>query len=115
MLAYRDMDTFEAFLELSSSLCRSGDYGDKKKVKKHNEATKKIMILGQAMLQEPEKSREVFRQLLSYDNDMVKLLAASICLDGSLFTHDARIILTELSTSASDETIRFSAKMQLNK
>lgn len=107
------MNSFEYFIELCSYLCRKEDYKDKKKIKRHNEAIQKLNKLKTTMLSTSDKSKEVWKRLLCYNDDMVRLLSASICLDESLYNDEAKNVLLELAMSANDETIKFSAKMKL--
>ena len=104
-------DYYNLFIELSLQQCTKNDYADKLKVKLHNTVSKKIIRLKNEMKQ--FDSKEVLCMLLDYEDDRVKLNAASLCLEMNILREQAVAVLEKIIDLSKDSTICFSAKMLL--
>ncbi len=104
-------DYYNAFVQLSMQQCTKNDYEDKKKVKQHNAALKKLQHL-QFKMKEFDCT-EILNMLLFHEDDRVKMNAASLCLQIGVLTDRAEMILKNIIETSEDSTICFSAKMIL--
>lgn len=106
-------DYYDLFVELSLQQCTENDYADKLKVKKHNEASKKLENLKDEM--KHKAGEDVLRLLLNHEDDRVKVNAASFCLQSEVLIEQAVFTLEKIIDTSNDSTICFSAKMLLQK
>ena len=106
-------DYYNLFVELSLQQCTKNDYVNKLKVKKHNEAFKKLKKLQDEMKQ--NMSDDVLYLLLNHEDDRVKVNAASFCLQLEILVEQAVLTLERIIDVSDDSTICFSAKMLLQK
>ena len=106
-------DYYNLFVELSLQQCTKNDYANKLKVKKHNEASKKLKKLQDEMKQ--NISEDVLYVLLNHEDDRVKVNAASFCLQSEILIDQAVLTLKKIIDVSDDSTICFSAKMLLQK
>ncbi|MBQ7761528.1 MAG: DUF2019 domain-containing protein [Clostridia bacterium] len=106
-------DYYNLFVELSLQQCTKNDYANKLKVKKHNEASKKLNKLQNEMNQNP--SEDILYMLLNHEDDRVKVNAASFCLQMEILVKQAIFVLKRIIDISDDSTICFSAKMLLQK
>lgn len=104
-------DYYSLFVKLSLQQCVENDYANKSKVKKHNEAARKIQKLQNEMKQ--NASEETWYMLLNHEDDRVKVNAASFCLQSGILVEQAVLTLKEIVEISKDSTIRFSAQMLL--
>lgn len=104
-------DYYSLFVKLSLQQCTNDDYKDKLKVKRHNDASKKLRKLQEEMKQ--NNCIEVLSKLLYYDDYRVKVNAASLCLDMNVFVNKAINTLKTIVDKCDDSTICFSAKVLL--
>lgn len=102
---------FNQFVALSLLQCKKNDYTDKQKVATHNVATYKLQQLQSEM--EQTDCKKVLCQLLSHEDDRVKINAAAFCLHTQIFTDKASCVLNKIIESSDDPTLCFSAKMVL--
>ena len=56
---------------------------------------------------------EILENLLCHEDDRVKINAASLCLEMSVFVEKASLVLKNIIESSEDSTLCFSAKMIL--
>ena len=104
-------DYYNLFVELSLQQCTQNDYSDKKKVKAHNAASKKLREL-----QEEMKGCDIaatLEMLLSHEDERVRVNAAALCLEMKVLFEKAVLTLKNVINSSGDPTILFSAKMIL--
>ena len=104
-------DFYNLFIKLSLQQCTKNDYSDKLRVKEHNAVSKKLQQLQSEMMK--IDCTEVLSMLLSYEDDRVKINAASLCLQMNVLIDKAVLTLKNIIDSSDDETICFSAKMIL--
>lgn len=106
-------DYYNSFVDLSLQQCLKTDYVDKQKVKKHNAACYKLKKLKDEMEQHP--SEDVLYALLNHEDDRVKVNAASLCLQLQILVEQTVLTLKRIIDISDDSTIRFTAKMLLQK
>jgi len=106
-------DYYNLFVELSLQQCTKNDYTNKQKVKKHNVASKKINKLQDEMMR--DISDDTLCALLNYEDDRVKLNAVSFCLNSEVLVEQSILTLKKIIADSDDSSIRFSAKMLLQK
>ena len=106
-------DYYNLFVELSLQQCTKNDYANKLKVKKHNEASKKLKKLQDEMKQ--NLSDDVLYLLLNHEDDRVKVNAAAFCLNSEGLVARSILTLKKIIDVSDDSTICFSAKMLLQK
>lgn len=104
-------DYYSCFVELSLRQCTKNDYADKKKVRVHNEMSKKLLELQTEMSR--SDCTEVLHKLLSHEDDRVRCNAASMCLQIGVLPEKAVLVLKKIADSSTDPTVQFSAKMLL--
>lgn len=104
-------DYYSLFEELALKHCKKYDYIDKKKLRDHNKAIKKLMLLGEEMKQ--IDCTDVFIRLLVHEDERVRLGAAWFGLDIGCLTQKSIDVLREIIEKSEDSTIAFAAKMQL--
>lgn len=106
-------DYYNPFVELSLQQCTQNDYADKRKVKEHNAASKKLNKLQDEM--KGNVSEEILAALLEHGDDRVKVNAASFCLQSGILVERSVLTLKKIMDDSDDSTICFSAKMSLQK
>lgn len=84
-------DYYSLFVELSLQQCTKNDYANKLKVKKHNAASKKLNKLQDEMKE--NVSKEILYALLNYEDDRVKVNAASFCLQLGILVEQSVLTL----------------------
>lgn len=99
------------FVELSLQQCTKNDYTDKKKLKAHNAASKKLKQLEAEMRE--DNCEDILYKLLSHEDDRVKINAASLCLQMNVLVSHAECVLQSIIDSSDDSTLCFSAEMIL--
>ena len=104
-------DYFNLFIQLSKQQCLKNDYIDKQKLKKHNFASRKLKEIREEM--KKSDCSAVLENLLRYDDERVKLNAATACIEMGVFIDDATNVLLEIIEKSDDSTLSFSAKMIL--
>ena len=104
---------YNLFVQLSLQQCTKNDYANKQKVKKHNEAAKKLNKLQDEMKQNIRE--ETLCMLLNHEDDRVKINAASFCLHSKVLVEQSVLTLKKIIADSDDSTICFSAKMLLQK
>ena len=102
---------YDLFVQLSLQQCTKNDYVDKLKVKKHNEAIRKLNKLQNEITQ--NISEDMLNMLLNHEDDRVKINAASFCLHSKILVEQSVLVLKNIIANSDDETICFSAKMLL--
>ena len=106
-------DYYNSFAELSLQQCVENDYANKRKVKKHNAACKKLNELQEKMKQ--NVGEDTLYMLLNHEDDRVKINAASFCLQSQILAAQSVLTLEKIMNTSDDATIRLSAKMLLQK
>ncbi len=96
------------FIQLSLQQCTVDDYLDKSKVKINNLSLRKLEKLKNEMKKECKE--EIYSLLLNED-DRVKINAAQLCFQMNILVDKATKVLKNIIENSTDETIRFSAKM----
>ena len=104
---------YDEFIKLSLQQCTKEDYVDKSKVKKHNQALKKLSLLI-AEINENEREN-VLSNLLSHCDSRVVINAASFSLQFGVLFEEARKALEKILASECDSTIIFSAEILLKR
>ena len=106
-------DYYNLFVQLSLQLCFENDYSDKSKVKKHNKASAELGRLRDEMIN--FVGEETWRKLLNHSDDRVKINAVSACLKYGVLVDESFLVLKNIINNSDDSTIRFSARMLLQK
>lgn len=106
-------DYYNSFVKLSLQQCVENDYANKRKVKKHNAACKKLNELQEKMKQ--NVGEDTLYMLLNHEDDRVKINAASLCLQSQILATQSVLTLEKIMNTSDDATIRFLAKMLLQK
>ena len=106
-------DYYSLFVSLSLQQCTKKDYNDKNKLKLHNSASKKLSLLKDEMSE--NANIEILCNLLTHDDERVRINAASLCLDKEYLVEQSILTLENIINHSDDTTLIFSAKMLLNK
>ena len=104
---------YELFVKLCEQLCSNETFSSKDSVKAHNSAMKKLIELQKEMREHNGGSLDVFNKLLEHTNDVIKLQAATICLQEDTLREKSIEILKEIQQNSLDSMCRFNAKMVL--
>ena len=104
-------DYYNLFIKLSLQQCIKNNYSNILEVKKHNAASKKLDKLKNEMKQ--NVSEDILYMLLNYEDDRVKVNAASLCLQMNVLVDQAVLTLKNIIDFSDNTTICFSAKMLL--
>ena len=102
---------FNLFIQLSLEQCTKDEYTDRKKVRRHNHAMKKMEKLQNEMAK--LGCCNMLCTLLCHQDDRVKINAASMCLKLNIFTNEAMSTLKDIIEVSDDPTTCLSAKMLL--
>ena len=107
------MKDYYALIEgLSMQLiCSKDDYEDKKKVKKHNMAMRKIYDLHKELY--TTQGQEILLKLLNHVNEMVVMSAAMLCFMIGCNENEAVSALKIIARTSKDPIIRFDAEMTI--
>lgn len=105
-------DYYDIFVKLSLQQCTKNDYADKLKIKAHNAALKKMQHLKNEMVK--FDCTEILGRLLTFEDDRVKINAASLCLQRGILVDKAVLVLKNIVDSSDDLTMCFSAKIMLS-
>ena len=105
------MEYYYLFVELSLQQCTMNDYADKKKVKAHNAAARKLKQLETEMRK--SDCEDILCKLLSHEDNRVKINAASLCLQMNVLVCQAMCVLQSIIDFSDDSTMCFAAKMIL--
>lgn len=106
-------DYYELFVELCKQLCCNKTFSNKDSVKAHNSAMKNLIQLQKEMRACDCGCVDVFNKLLIHKNDVVKLQAATFCLQEDALKQKSIKILQEIQHESQDSICRFNAKMVL--
>lgn len=104
-------DYYDLFVKLSLQQCCKDDYLDKQKVWMHNNASVKLQSLQAEM--KKNDCVDVLVRLLNYDDDRVRLNAASLCIHMGVLCDEAKSALKNIVDCSTDSVMSFSAKMVL--
>lgn len=105
------MEYYDLFIKLSLQLCTKEDYIDKRKVKQHNVAMKKLEHLRKEIKQ--QNNYEALNSLLKHKDERVRLNAASWCVKEGVFVDQAVSVLELIMNDCTDETFSFTAEILL--
>lgn len=70
----------ERIIHLNSRLCQKPDDYTKEKVKENNKAARKLTALENALVNDIEMAREVYKELMESEDNFTKSNAAAWCL-----------------------------------
>lgn len=94
-------DYYNDFIKFASQLILSNDdYGNKLKVRAHNRAMRKLLLLKKEM--KDIDCAEILHKLLYHEDERVKMHAADLCLSMNVYIDSAFYILKELSITSSE-------------
>ena len=102
---------YDLFVDLSLQQCMKADYQNKRKVKSHNAAFKKLQKLQIKMKR--RNCIEILDLLLLHEDERVRINAASLCLQIGILVDKAIRVLEQIAKSSEDATLSFSATMLL--
>ena len=105
-------DDYMYFIDLSLLQCTKKDYGDKSKVKAHNQALGKLSILKEKMKENLDLDE--MEVLLEHSDERVVINAASFCLEIGAHKDKSCIVLKKIIEASKDETFVFAARNVLN-
>lgn len=101
------------YINLCSQLLYDKDeYENKIKVKLHNRAARKLTQLSKEITTNKEIAKEVFKELINNDNEVVRLWISDQCIKSNIYVTDAIKMLEKLCKS-NNKLIAFEAKMTL--
>ena len=107
-------DYYNLFVKLSLQQCEKDDYKSKLKVKEHNAAAKKLNRLCSEIREiDSSECNRILYCLLLYDDNRVKLNAATLCLQMNVNVSEAVEALNNVIKESDDAALCFSAKMVL--
>lgn len=86
----------EKIINLNYQLCQKPDDYTKEKVKAHNSAARKLTKIENALVNDIEMAREVYRELLKSEDNFTKSNAATWCLKLKIHTDKAIEIFNNL-------------------
>ncbi len=101
------MSCYDLYVENCLKLCLMDDYAERKRVKAHNRAMDTLAKL------ETELTAHEFQQLLTHEDERVRLNAAAACLRRKIFCEEAAAVLREIEAHSDDGTLSLAAKMVL--
>ena len=101
------MSCYDLYIENCLKLCLQDDYIDRRKLRAHNRAMDTLAKL------ETELTAHELRQLLTHEDERVRLNAAAACLRRKLCYDEAVETLREIEAHSSDGTLGLAAKMLL--
>ena len=105
-------DDYMYFIDLSLLQCTKKDYGDKSKVKAHNQALKKLFKLKEKMKKNIDSNK--MQLLLNHKDEIVVVNAAVFCLEIGVCKEKALEKLKIIIESSVDTMIVFTAKKILS-
>ena len=108
------MDFKSEFIGYSLDTCNMWDYGDKKKLQRHNRAITAIMKLVDAHKADEEFLAEQLDSLLQHENEKVRFTAAGVCYNLGLNKKHARKALRAIKWRSSDKIRAFEASWMLS-
>ncbi len=106
-------DYYSIFVDYSLHLCNENDYDNKNKVRQHNVFAKKLNTIKTEM-----KSIDctgVIYQLLFHEDERVVINAVDLCYRIGVLPELASAIAEKLYESSEDKTIKFAAKIMIDK
>jgi len=106
-------DYYNLFIEYSNQLCSKDDYVNKQKVKVHNIAMKNLIQIQREIANDIKNGAVVLIKLLEYDNEKVRLNAASQCLQIGIQQEKAIEVLRKIERNSTDKLCQFDAQMIL--
>lgn len=89
------------------------DYSSKSDVKKHNEATIKLLEIYDELSQDKDLAQLVYSHLMNSEIEKVRALAASHCLKMGIKIKEAEKVLITIASTSKNPIERFSAEMTL--
>ena len=101
------MSCYDLYIENCLKLCLQDDYIDRRKLRAHNRAMDILAKL------EAELTAHELRQLLTHEDERVRLNAAAACLRRQLCYDEAVETLREIEARSTDGTLGLAAKMLL--
>ena len=94
-------DYYNEYVKYATRLIlNNDDYGNKSKVRAHNRAMRKLLLLKKEM--QDIECAEILYKLLKHDDERVKMHAADVCLSMNIYVDSAFHILKELSITSSE-------------
>ena len=104
-------DIYNQYVELCENMCTADDYVDKAKLRKHNQAMRKILDLHKKMKE--FDSSELLAKLLSNSNEQVILHAASFGIQNDVLYCRSMKALENLDARSKDPSISINAHMSI--
>ena len=101
------MSCYDLYVVNCLKLCLQDDYIDRRKLRAHNRAMDTLAKL------EAELTAHELRQLLTHEDERVRLNAAAACLRRQLCYDEAVETLREIEARSTDGTLGLAAKMLL--
>jgi hypothetical protein len=106
------------YIKLYIQLCglisdNTADYGDKRKVKIHNSAMKKLNAICDELRANIPYATELLSTLLKNENEQVKLISASHCLKLGICSATAKNVLIDIQRNSNNKVRAFDAEMIL--
>lgn len=105
-------DIYKRYVDLCLNLCLKDDYGNPRKVKRHNSSMRKLQSLQQEI--NGSDHSEVLMRLIQHPDDCVRLYAATFCIKNNIHSNAAINVLYTIMNDSEDSTLAFAAKMALN-
>ena len=107
-------DYAKLYIQLCSLILNNtADYGDKRKVKIHNSAMKKLNAVCDELKANIPYATELLSVLLENENEQVKLTSASHCLKLGICCDTAKNVLIDIQRHSNNKVRVFDAEMIL--
>lgn len=104
---------YEEYISLSLNMNSENDYLDKNKIRKHNQAMKKLFQLQEKMNKNINLYINVLSDLMNFSDDKVRLLSSSHCLRQGINRDKAIKTLKIIAKTNIDRTISGAAEIIL--
>ena len=103
------IDLRSMIISLSNQRCSQDEYKQKKRVREHNRAIKKLLVLNRTMYAQEGHCETVVRELLQHPSEKVQLTTAAYCLRAGILNQEAREVLSNIEENSCDKMIALDA------
>ena len=103
------IDLRSMIISLSNQRCSQDEYKQKKRVREHNRAMKKLLVLNRTMYAQEGHCEPVVRELLQHPSEKVQLTVAAYCLRAGILNQAAREVLSNIEKNSCDKKLALDA------
>mgnify|MGYP003300155999 CR=1 FL=1 len=94
-------DYYDEYVKYATRLIlNNDDYGNKSKVRAHNRAMKKLLLLEKEIIE--ANDTDLFDRLLQHEDERVKMYACNLCVTMNYNVDNALQILKELCVTSTE-------------